>query len=146
VDSGEWTVVSGQWIVVSGQWMDRDNVSSAIKSYTDLIIWKKSIDLVVDIYKVVKNFPREELYALSDQIKRSGVSIPSNIAEGQSRQHTGEFRQFLYIALGSLAELDTQLIIAHRLGYIDEKESELLSERVMELRKMIFSLISKLKK
>lgn len=146
MDSGEWTVVSGQWIVVSGQWMDRDNVSSAIKSYTDLIIWKKSIDLVVDIYKVVKNFPREELYALSDQIKRSGVSIPSNIAEGQSRQHTGEFRQFLYIALGSLAELDTQLIIAHRLGYIDEKESELLSERVMELRKMIFSLISKLKK
>ena len=146
MDSGEWTVVSGQWIVVSGQWMDRDNVSSAIKSYTDLRIWKKSIDLVVDIYKVVKNFPREELYALSDQIKRSGVSIPSNIAEGQSRQHTGEFRQFLYIALGSLAELDTQLIIAHRLGYIDEKESELLSERVMELRKMIFSLISKLKK
>mgnify|MGYP002630504255 CR=1 FL=1 len=121
-------------------------MSSEIRSYKDLIIWKKAIDLVVDIYKIVKSFPREELYALSDQIKRSAVSVPSNIAEGQSRQHTGEFRQFLYIALGSLAELDTQLIIAHRLGYIDSRNNEMLATEVLELRKMIFSLISKLKK
>ena len=121
-------------------------MSSEIRSYKDLIIWKKAIDLVVDIYKIVKSFPREELYALSDQIKRSAVSVPSNIAEGQSRQHTGEFRQFLYIALGSLAELDTQLIIAHRLGYIDSINNEMLATEVLELRKMIFSLISKLKK
>ena len=120
-------------------------MSTEIRSYKDLIIWQKSIDLVVDIYQVVKSFPREELYALSDQIKRSAVSAPSNIAEGQSRQHTGEFRQFLYIALGSLAELDTQLIIAHRLGYIDSKDNESLTTRVIELRKMISSLISKLK-
>ncbi len=121
-------------------------MDSEIRSYKDLIIWKKAIDLVVDIYEIAKRFPREELYALSDQIKRSAVSVPSNIAEGQSRQHTGEFKQFLYIALGSLAELDTQLIIANRLGYMDSKDHELLSTRITELRKMIFSLISKLKK
>jgi len=100
---------------------------------------------VVDIYQVVKSFPREELYALSDQIKRSAVSVPSNIAEGQSRQHTGEFRQFLYIALGSLAELDTQRIIAHRLGYIDSNISDLYMTKIIELRKMISTLTSKLK-
>ena len=126
--------------------MEGDSVDSEIRSYKDLIIWKKAIDLVVDIYEIAKRFPREELYALSDQIKRSAVSVPSNIAEGQSRQHTGEFKQFLYIALGSLAELDTQLIIANRLGYMDSKDHELFSTRITELRKMIFSLISKLKK
>jgi four helix bundle protein len=72
-------------------------------------------------------------------------SVPSNIAEGQTRQHTGEFRQFLYIAMGSLAELDTQLIIAHRLAYIDSKNNEFFAARVVELRKMISALISKLK-
>ena len=121
-------------------------MSSEIKSYKDLIIWQKSIDLVVEIYETLKRFPREELYGLSDQIKRSAVSVPSNIAEGQSRQHTAEFRQFLYIALGSLAELDTQLIIVNRLGYIDSKDNKLLTTRVLELRKMVSSLTSKLKK
>ena len=121
-------------------------MGSDIESYKDLVIWKKAIDLVVDIYQVVKNFPREELYALSDQIKRSAVSVPSNIAEGQSRQHTGEFRQFLYIALGSLAELDTQVNIAQRLGFMDSEKNKLLTKDITELRKMIFSLISKLKK
>ena len=120
-------------------------MSTEVRSYKDLIIWQKSIDLVVEIYKALKSFPREELYALSDQIKRSAVSVPSNIAEGQSRQHTGEFRQFLYIALGSLAELDTQLIIAHKLGYIDSKNNEFFAAKVIELRKMVSVLISKLK-
>ncbi|MBU4186439.1 MAG: four helix bundle protein [Proteobacteria bacterium] len=120
-------------------------MSNEIRSYKDLIIWQKAIDLVVEIYQVLKSFPREELYGLSDQIKRSAVSVPSNIAEGQSRQHTAEFRQFLYIAMGSLAELDTQLIIAHRLGYIDSKNNEFFTARVIELRKMVSALISKLK-
>ncbi len=121
-------------------------MSSETKSYKDLVIWQKAIDLVVDVYQVVKSFPREELYALSDQIKRSAVSVPSNIEEGQSRQHTGEFRQFLYIALGSLAELDTQLIIAYGLGYIDSDANNLYMAKIIELRKMIFTLITKLKR
>lgn len=83
---------------------------------------------------------------LSDQIKRCAVSIPSNIAEGQSRQHTAEFRQFLYISLGSLAELDTQLIIAYRLGYIDSNVSGLYTAKIIELRKMISTLATKLKR
>ena len=120
-------------------------MSTEVRSYKDLIIWQKSIDLVVEIYQSLKSFPREELYALSDQIKRCAVSVPSNIAEGQSRQHTAEFRQFLYIAMGSLAELDTQLIIAHRRGYIGSKDNEFFAARVIELRKMISALISKLK-
>ena len=121
-------------------------MSSEIKSYKDLVIWQKAIDLVVEIYETLKSFPREELYGLSDQIKKSAVSVPSNIAEGQSRQHTAEFRQFLYIALGSLAELDTQLIIAHRLGYIDSNVSDSYTAKIIELRKMISTLTSKLKR
>ena len=137
MDSDQWTV--------NGHCSTKENMSTEVRSYKDLIIWQKSIDLVVEIYKALKSFPREELYALSDQIKRSAVSVPSNIAEGQSRQHTGEFRQFLYIALGSLAELDTQLIIAHKLGYIDSKNNEFFAAKVIELRKMVSVLISKLK-
>jgi len=138
-------VVSDQWSVIS-YCSERRIMSTEVRSYKDLIIWQKAIDLVVEIYQVIKRFPREEIYGLSDQIKRSAVSVPSNIAEGQSRQHTAEFRQFLYIALGSLAELDTQLIIAHRLGYIDSKDNELLTPKIIEARKMISVLISKLKK
>ncbi len=116
-----------------------------VKSYKDLLIWQKGIDLVVEVYKAVKAFPREELYALSDQIKRSSVSVPSNIAEGQARQHTTEFRQFLHVSLGSLAELDTQTIIANKLGYMSEKRLSSISNEITQLRKMMFSLISKLK-
>jgi len=90
-------------------------MSEKVKSYRELLVWQKSIELVDEIYKVIKMFPKEETYALCDQLRRSAVSIPSNIAEGQARQHTGEFKQFLFIALGSLAELDTQLVIANRL-------------------------------
>ena len=132
--------------MISGWWVERGSMSSEIRSYKDLKIWQKGIDLVVEIYETIKRFPREELYGLSDQIKRCAVSIPSNIAEGQSRQHTAEFRQFLYIALGSLAELDTQLIIAYRLGYIDSNVSGSYTAKIIELRKMISTLTSKLKK
>jgi len=116
-----------------------------VKSYKDLLIWQKGIDLVVEVYKAVKTFPREELFALSDQIRRSSVSVPSNIAEGQARQHTAEFRQFLHVSLGSLAELDTQTIIANKLGYLSEETLSSISNGITELRKMISSLISKLK-
>ena len=119
-------------------------MNKKVKSYKDLIIWQKGIELTTEIYRVVKKFPKEETYVLSDQLRRAAISIPSNIAEGQARQHTLEFKQFLYISLGSLAELNTQLIIAKELGYISNTvliESEI---KVVELRKMISTLINRL--
>ena len=84
----------------------------SVNSYQDLEVWKKSIDFVEQIYRLVKQLPKEETYALSDQMRRAAASIPSNIAEGANRKTTKEYIQFLYIALGSAAELETQLIIA----------------------------------
>ena len=138
-------MVSEQRAENSGQWSVREKKMAEVKSYKDLLIWQKGIDLVVEVYKAVKTFPREELFALSDQIRRSSVSVPSNIAEGQARQHTAEFRQFLHVSLGSLAELDTQTIIANKLGYLSEEALSSISNGITELRKMISSLISKLK-
>ncbi|MDD2890143.1 MAG: four helix bundle protein [bacterium] len=115
-----------------------------IKSYKELFIWQKGIDLVKDIYKLTKKFPESERYALIDQIHRSAISIPSNIAEGQARQHSKEFRQFLYITLGSLAELDTQLTISMELKYISEPDLNQLSIKIITLRKMINGLLAKL--
>ena len=85
----------------------------SVNSYQDLEVWKKSIDFVEQIYRLVKQLPKEETYALSDQMRRAAVSIPSNIAEGANRKTTKEYIQFLYIALGSTAELETQLIIGN---------------------------------
>ncbi len=96
------------------------------------------------VYALVATFPKHELYGLADQLRRSSVSVPSNIAEGQSRQHTGEFKQFLYTALGSAAEVDTQIVIAHELGYINEQQACEIEARVVEIRKMLYSLISHL--
>jgi len=115
-----------------------------IKSYKDLLIWQKGIDLVKEVYKITKKFPDSERYVLIDQIHRSAISIPSNIAEGQARQHTKEFRQFLYISLGSLAEVDTQLIISKELGYIDRRDLHTLNNKIAELRKMIHSILKNL--
>ena len=119
-------------------------MSEKVKSYKDLWVWQKGIELVKEVYQVVKKFPREETYVLSDQLRRAAISIPSNIAEGQARQHTPEFKQFLYISLGSLAELNTQLIIAKELGYINEGALNGIERKVVELRKMISTLIAKL--
>ncbi len=119
-------------------------MADSIKSCRDLIVWQKGIDLVQEIYKLTRKFPQHEMYALANQMQRSAVSIPSNIAEGQARQHTGEFRQFLHVALGSAAEVDTQTVIACRLGYITSPEADAIAGRVVEIQKMIHSLIAKL--
>jgi four helix bundle protein len=100
----------------------------AVQSFRDLIVWRKSLDLVVRIYRLTRNFPREELYGLTSQIRRAAVSVPSNVAEGQGRLSSGEFRQFLGIARGSNFELQTQLEVARALktgdaGLIDEAEA-----------------------
>ena len=115
-----------------------------IKSYKDLDIWKRSIKLVEDIYRLTKSFPKEELYGLTSQMRRAAVSIPSNIAEGFTRFYNKEYKQFLYIALGSCSELSTQIIIASRLKYFDNNKIEQLLNEIDEICKMTMSLIKKL--
>jgi four helix bundle protein len=107
-----WLVV-GEWVGILG-----------IQRYEDLIVWQKAMDLVVEVYKILKLMPNDELYALSDQMKRAAVSIPSNIAEGQERNTTKDFVKFLHIAKGSKAELETQLLICVRLNYLTQVHIE----------------------
>ena len=115
-----------------------------IKNYKDLNIWKRSIELVEDIYRLTKSFPKEELYGLTSQMRRAAVSIPSNIAEGFTRFHNKEYKQFLYIALGSCSELSTQIIIASRLKYFDDNKIELLLNEINEICRMTMNLIKKI--
>ena len=110
------------------------------QSYKDLMVWQKSIALCTEVYKVCESFPRSELYGLADQMKRAAVSVSSNIAEGQARQHLGEFRHFLSVATGSLAELDTQRTMATNLELIDSETSNALDYDIGEIRKMLYSL------
>jgi len=110
-----------------------------LKSYKDLEVWKVSMDFVTDIYKLTSKFPSSELYGLSSQIRRCAVSIPSNLAEGSGRKNTREFIQFLYISNGSLSELETQLEIAFRLGYITDFDASI--ENIKHIRKMLINLI-----
>jgi len=114
-----------------------------VKGHRDLDVWKKSMDLVEDLYKITKDFPKEELYSLTSQLRRSVISIPSNIAEGAARNSKKEFIQFLHIALGSTAELETQLLISERLGYL--KESSEYLNKLNEIKKMLLGLLSFLK-
>ncbi len=112
-----------------------------MKSHKDLDVWKRSIELVTKLYRVTKNFPKEELYGLTNQIRRAAVSIPSNIAEGAARGHNKEFIQFLFISLGSVSELETQLILSENLEYIKTEESAKIQNELTDLRKMILGLI-----
>jgi four helix bundle protein len=119
-------------------------MAGKIRTYRDLDIWKIGIELVKDIYKSTEQFPRQETYGLVSQMRRSGVSIPSNVAEGFRRYHNKEYKQFLYVSLGSCAELETQVTIAKELKYIQEdKEAELL-ERLDHICRMISNLLKKL--
>lgn len=114
-----------------------------MSDHKSLDAWKKSIEFVSEIYEITSKFPKEELYGLTNQIRRSSVSIPSNIAEGSARQSDKELIQFLYVALGSLAELETQLLIAQNLSYITE--SDMPSEKIDIIKKLILGLIKYLK-
>jgi four helix bundle protein len=119
-------------------------MSDKIKNHKDLEVWKQSIGSVDAVYRMTKTFPPEELYGLVSQMRRAAVSIPSNIAEGAARASKKEFTQFLYIALGSVSELETQTIISKRLGYIDQ-EGELLHQ-TETARRLLLGLIKHLKK
>ncbi|MCW1967840.1 MAG: four helix bundle protein [Anaerolineae bacterium] len=114
------------------------------RDYRDLLIWQKGLVLVKAVYQLTKKFPNSEIYALSSQVQRAAVSIPSNIAEGQCRQHQGEFKQFLYIALGSSGEVDTQMIVAEQLGYISQDELTEIHAQIEEIRRLIRGLVAKL--
>ena len=112
--------------------------------YRQLLAWRKAMDLTEAVYKSTETFPKHELYGLTSQLRRAAVSVPSNIAEGQGRGYDGQFRQFLGNARGSLLELETQVVLSTRLGYLDrEKERELLS-MTAELGRLINGLKSSL--
>jgi four helix bundle protein len=113
----------------------------ASRNYRDLIAWQKAMDLVAEAYRSTRTFPREELYALSSQMRRAGISIASNIAEGQGRGGAPELVRFLRIAYGSLRELETQFLIAERLGYANATQSAVLLEMAGEVGRLINGLI-----
>ena len=119
-------------------------MTEKIINFQDLRIWQIGIEVVKDIYILTKKFPKEELYGLTSQMRRSAVSIPSNIAEGFRRYHNKEYKQFLYIALGSCAELETQIIIAKELDYITETDKTELIEKIKYICRMTVKLINKL--
>ena len=112
-----------------------------VKTHKDLDVWKESIFLVKDVYTLTKLFPKDEIYGLTSQMRRCAVSIPSNIAEGSARNYDKEFIQFLYISLGSLSELETQLIISIEINYINEYNFAKLEK----IKKMLLGLIKYLK-
>ena len=114
-------------------------------SYKELIVWQKAVDVCAETYRMTDVYPRSELYGLTQQTRKSAVSIASNIAEGWSRRHTTEYLQFLNIALGSAAELETQLIIGNRLSFLLKSEFENAVLKVNEIMKMLTVLQSRLR-
>lgn len=112
-----------------------------MQTHKDLEVWQKGISFVTDIYQLTSEFPKEEVYGLTSQIRRAAVSIPSNIAEGAARQSNKEYIQFLYVALGSLMELETQLIIAKNINFISEDSLNQLQMKIDEIGKMLNGLI-----
>ncbi len=121
-------------------------VGTGSNSYRDLEVWQKAIALAQQLYRLTETFPKKEIFGLSSQLTRSGVSVASNIAEGQARNSKKEFIHFLNISLGSLAEIETQLIIAHGIGYVSEADQNTYLHLTDELTRMIKGLINHLKK
>lgn len=115
-----------------------------MKSYRDLVVWQKSVEMVTQVYKLVKGFPNDEKFGLTSQIKRSSISIASNIAEGYGRNYTKDYARFLQMARGSLFEFQTQFQIAVNLGFIDDNELKEIGDLAVEIEKMLNSLIKKL--
>jgi four helix bundle protein len=117
-----------------------------VKDYRELIVWQKAMDLVVAAYRTTAGFPKQEVYGLTSQMRRAAVSVPSNIAEGQARNTTRDFLQFLAVAYGSLKELETQILIAERLEYIGGHAAAALVESTTEVARLISGLANSLKK
>lgn len=117
-----------------------------INSFRDLRVWQAGMDLVEDVYRVTQAFPKQETYALTSQIQRAAVSVPSNIAEGHAREHTKEYLHHLSIAQASLAELETQVEIAARLNYLLPEQLQQLLERIRSLGRQLYALRNALTK
>ena len=120
-----------------------DQVRTRVYSHKDLDVWKRAMALASTVYRLSTQFPKEEIYGLSQQARRSSVSIPSNIAEGAARNSSKEFVQHLYIALGSAAELETQLLLAQQMGFFAETEP---LQQLDQIRKMLVGLIQSVKR
>jgi len=116
-----------------------------LTSYRDLLVWQKAVELALLVYRMSAGFPKQEVYGLTSQVRRAGISVPSNIAEGYGRGTRREYIQFLSIAQGSLKEMETQTIIAHRLGYATPSQSEKVLSEAEVVGKMLGSLIRSLK-
>ena len=116
-----------------------------VRSYQDLVAWQKAMDLVTEIYRVSHKFPRDELFALTSQLRRAAVSVPSNIAEGQAKSSRKEFLYFLSNAKGSLSEVETQILIARNLGYTDEDDLNILLGLSAEVGRILNGLLASLR-
>ncbi|MGB8732614.1 MAG: four helix bundle protein [Candidatus Sulfotelmatobacter sp.] len=112
------------------------------ESYRDLKVWRKGMELVTEIYRATRLFPRDEVYGLTSQLRRAAVSVPSNIAEGQARFSQKEFHRFLGHARGSLVEIETQIMIAGNLGYLSLQQGKALLDKTAEVGRMLNGLIA----
>jgi four helix bundle protein len=121
-------------------------MEKCMKDYRTLKVWQKSHKLTLAIYKVTRSFPREELFGLTGQMRRSSSSIPQNIAEGCGRGSDADFARFLQISMGSASELDYEILLSYDLQYLDESNYKYLSKETIEVMKMLTSLIKKLHK
>jgi four helix bundle protein len=144
VASDEWRAKTGKkWLVASGE---KTHVTEQTKPkhYKELLVWQKGMALAKHVYQLTQKFPAEERYGLTSQLRRASVSVPSNIAEGQARRSTNEFLQFLSIAEGSLAELETQLLLSAELSYCKQTDLDPSLKEIDELQKMLVGLKRKL--
>ena len=115
-----------------------------VKSHKDLLVWQRSMDLVETVYRLTGSFPSVEQWGLVSQMRRAAISVPSNIAEGYGRQATGEYRHHLSIGRGSLLELETQVLLAKRLRYLQPADADSVLNEIEEISRMIATLVSKL--
>ena len=116
------------------------------QSYEDLEVWQRGIAMVREVYQATAEFPREEIYGLTSQIRRAAVSVPSNIAEGHGRQSRGEFRQFLGQARGSVSELETQIVIARDLGFMGPDQADAILDELRRIGRMLSGLIRSIRR
>jgi four helix bundle protein len=116
-----------------------------LKDFTKLLVWQKAHQLTLVVYNSTHSFPKDELYGLTSQMRRSAASVPTNIAEGCGRGTDGELKQFLQIALGSASELQYQFILAHDLHYLHDDQFNILSHHIVEVKQMLTAFIQKLK-
>jgi four helix bundle protein len=117
-----------------------------LKNYRELKVWQKSYHACLEIYKITKDFPKQEIYGLTSQIRRSAISVPSNIAEGYGRKTTPDYLRFLYIAYGSNCELETQVLLSGDLEYMEPTKLEAITEKIGEVERMLKALIKSLEK